>query len=36
MDENLNLREPYLQMSRFIDLFQANIFIDNDFHALQS
>ena len=36
IDSNLNLSDTYSQMSRFIDIFQTNIFIDDEFHALQA
>lgn len=36
IDSNLNLSDTYSQMSRFIDIFQTNIFIDDEFYALQA
>jgi hypothetical protein len=36
IDSNLNLSDTYSQMSRFIDIFQTNIFIDEEFYALQA
>jgi hypothetical protein len=36
IDSNLNLSDTYGQMSRFIDIFQTNIFIDDEFYALQA
>ena len=34
IDSNLNLHDAYYQMSRFIEIFQTNIFIDDEFLAL--
>ena len=36
VDSNLNLSDTYYQMSRFIEIFQTNIFIDDEFFALQA